>query len=122
MRGFDPNTPRDCVVKDEQGLSLTQQTVFKIKNLTVREVERLKNTLFAKHGLGENAVEKLLIGSQERQALEMGLVGWENFLDQEDNPIPFSQRNFDYIPAKYRAEIALEIRGEAELSEDEVKN
>ncbi len=122
MRGFDPNTPRDYIVQDERGLAPEQQSIFKIKNLTVREVERLKNSLFAKQGFGEKATEKLLIGSQERQALEMGLAGWENFLDQEGNPIPFILANFDYIPPKYRAEIALEIRGESELSGDEIKN
>ncbi len=122
MRGFDPNTPWDYVVQDEQGLPPERQTVFKLKNLTVREVERLKNNLFAKQVSGDKVMEKLLIGSQERQALEMGLAGWENFLDQEGDPIPFSLADFDYIPPRYRAELALEIRGESELSGDEIKN
>ncbi len=122
MRGFDPNVPRDFVVGDECKLPFEQQTIFKIKNLTVREAEILKNALFRKEGAGEKAVEKLLLGSQERKALEMGLVGWENFCGQDGRAIPFSLANIDYIPEKYRAEIALEIRGESELSEDEIKN
>ena len=122
MRGFDPNLPRDFIVKDEIELPTAEQTVFKIKSLTVRESEILKNVLFTKQGSGEKAVEKLLIGSQERRALEMGLVGWDNFIDQNGNAISYCQQNIDYIPAKYRTEIALEIRGENELSEDEIKN
>ena len=122
MRGFDPQTPYNYVVTDEQELPSEQQTTFKLKNLTVREMERLKNSLFRKQGSGKKAKEELLLGSQERQSLEMGLVGWENFLDQEGNPIDFQTANIDWIPAKARAEIALEIRGESELSEDEEKN
>lgn len=122
MRGIDPNTPFDFIVEEERGLSTEEQTIFKLKNLTVRESEKIKNSLFSKHGIGKNATEQLLIGSQERQSLELGLIGWENFLDKKGKPILFSSTNFDYIPAKYRAEIALEIRGESELLEEEVKN
>ncbi len=122
MRGIDPNTPFDFVVEEEREMPAKKQTIFKLKNLTVRESERIKNSLFSKHGVGKTATEQLLIGSQERQSLEIGLIGWENFIDQDSKPIPFSQAKFDYIPAKYRAEIALEIRGESELMEDERKN
>ena len=118
MRGFNPKLAREYVVRDERGLPASRRTVFKLKSLTVGEVEQLKNLLFLKHE-GE---EKLLIGTQERRALEMGLVGWENFVDEAGKPIAFSRENFDYIPAKYRTELAMEIRGEAELTEDEVKN
>lgn len=122
MRGIDPSTPFAFVVEEERELPVKQQTIFKLKNLTVRESEQIKNSLFTKQGIGKKTIEQLLIGSQERQSLEIGLVGWENFVDQDNKPIPFSKQKFDYIPAKYRAEIALEIRGESELSEEEVKN
>lgn len=122
MRGIDPSISFDFIVEEERKLPAKKQTIFKIKNLTVRESERIKNSLFTKQGTGKQATEQLLIGSQERRSLEMGLVGWENFIDQGGKAIPFNQQNFDFIPSKYRTEIALEIRGEAELSEEEVKN
>lgn len=122
MRGIDPSTPLDFVVEEERKLPKKEQTIFKLKNLTVRDAEQIKNALFSKHGTGKKATEQLLIGSQERLSLELGLVGWENFADGAGKPIPFNHQNFDCIPTKYRAEIALEIRGESELSEDEVKN
>ncbi|MBI5789289.1 MAG: hypothetical protein HZA78_10585 [Candidatus Schekmanbacteria bacterium] len=118
MRGFDPNIPKDYIVEDERKLPSSEQTVFKIRNLTVREMEILKNSLFTKQG----DVEKWLVGSQERQTLEMGLTSWENFRDQAGNAIPFSVQNLDYIPAKYRTELAYVIRGESEVCEDEIKN
>lgn len=122
MRGIDPSTPFDFVVEEERKLPKKDQTIFRLKNLTVRESEQIKNALFSKRGMGKTASEKLLIGSQERLSLELGLVGWENFADKAGKAILFNQQNLDYIPAKYRAEIALEIRGESELSEDEIKN
>lgn len=122
MLGFDPNATRGYVVKDEQELPTEEQTVFQLKNLTVRQTEILKNSIFSKSGHGKKAEERLMLGTQERQALEMGLVGWDNFNDQSGNMIIFSKENLDFIPAKYRSEIAAEIRGENELTEGEEKN
>ncbi len=123
MRGIDTEAPRRYIVIDEQKVRTEEQTVFLLKNLSIREMEQLRNCMFA----SETAVkkkkrqsrERYFLGTQERLSLEIGILGWENFRDARGKDIPFNKENIDKIPLEYRSELALEIRRENDDEEEE---
>ena len=126
MKGIDTKTPRRYVVVDERELNPEEQTTFLVKNLSLREVEVLRNCMFASETSGKkkskNTKDRFYLGTQERMSLEIGIVGWENFEEENGRMIPFTKDNLEMIPIEYRAELALEVRRENDPAEDEEKN
>lgn len=55
-------------------------------------------------------------------ALRVGLVDWENVLDENDKPLKFSIANFRYLPWAIGQELAGELVNMSFLAEDEAKN
>lgn len=107
---------RDYVVTDERKLPTKQQTVFKLKTLSAREIAELEDILYSRETVvrDEGAVISEALtrktGTYSLRALQMGLIGWENFLGHQDKPIPFDlKEHLDSIPRKYRDELATEI-------------
>ena len=56
------------------------------------------------------------------QVLRMGLVDWDNFLDNRDKPVKCTFVNHDRIPSEIRLELAGEILTRSNIDEDEEKN
>ncbi len=55
-------------------------------------------------------------------ALRVGLVDWENVLDENDKPLKFRIANFRYLPWAIGQELAGELVNMSFLAEDEAKN
>ena len=55
-------------------------------------------------------------------AIRYGLVGWENFNDENGKPINFSLENVKRVPPVYLSEISTEIINRSELGEAATKN
>lgn len=56
-----------------------------------------------------------------QSALKNGLIDWENIEDEEGKPLSFKPSNLRCIPGNYLHEIAGEIIGLSNISEDDAK-
>jgi len=57
-----------------------------------------------------------------KNTLRYGLVGWNNFPDEEGKEVKFSRHNFGRIPVTELTELFSEIIRISSISEDESKN
>jgi len=55
-------------------------------------------------------------------ALMLGLVGWENFKDENGVEMEFTTENMKRVPALYLQDIALELIKRSDLDEEKIKN
>lgn len=123
MKAINPSKVHDYVCKSERGLSSSEQTVFKVKYLTVNQTAELRDEIYTVKGVGKARSEKLQTGTVDMKTLKLGLVGWANFKDEEGKEVVFDKNKIidmlDMIPPEARTELAGHIRGESELTEGE---
>ena len=74
------------------------------------------------NGLQHMEVLNDLYKSGPFNALRYGLVGWENFSDENGKEIKFSAKNIERIPPLLLSELSTEIVNRSELGEDATKN
>jgi len=112
MKGVRYNVPRDYVCKCDKKLPKEDQTIFRVRFLTTEEQADIRDGLYGVTGVGASRKEVLKTGSTTYKALELGLLGWENFkYEDTGEAIPFSIENFSCIAPAERDEIANYIRG-----------
>jgi hypothetical protein len=122
----------EYVAKCEQGEK--DFVTWLIRPLTSVEHADIQNSLFQSKGFGKKRQEQFLTGTQALLVLRKGLVGWKNFKYEDGTDVVWEDptverteegrnrimdRNLDSIPTVIRMELSDEIRGEAELGEDE---
>lgn len=106
---FDPNYVFDYVLNKESMHEACDQTIFRIKPLTI-----LQNVI-CKNQLAKNSVES---GNYSYQLVKYGLIGWENFVYIDDGEeIPFNEQNFSTLSFIDFTEIAEAIKGLTEVEE-----
>lgn len=118
----DPNRTFDYVLKEDRDLPPEQQTVFKLKVLSARELARLEDSVSVMDKDGNWQVK---VGTKTLEILSCGLRRWDNFRDRNGNLITFvgsMDDNFDRLRPEWRRELADAITEQANLSEDERKN
>jgi len=122
----------EYVAKVERGDP--EPIIWILRPLTSKESADIQNSLFHSKGFGKQRQEQFLTGTQVVLVLRKGLVGWSNFKYEDGSDVVWEDpnvekteegrdrimdRNLDCIPAGIRQELSDEIRGEAELGEDE---
>lgn len=118
----DPNRTFDYILKEDRDLPAEQQTVFKLKVLSARELARLEDSVSVMDKDGNWQVK---VGTKALEILSCGIKGWENLRNRAGIFIPFSgimDNNFDLLRPEWRRELADAITEQANLSEDERKN
>lgn len=119
---LDPLQENDYICKADRDLPEEDQTVWKIKPLSAKEKMVLEDKYMlasasAKEGDQVETSFDIKIHRRNYDALNIGLVGWENLNDSEGNPVKFQKtkiRNaagfsdalLSRIPAAIRAELA----------------
>lgn len=118
----DPNRTFDYVLTEDRSLPAEQQTVFKLKVLSARELARLEDSVSV---MDKNGNWQVKVGTKVLEILSCGLKGWANFKHQNGNLVIFSgasEDSFDRLRPEWRRELADAITEQANLSEDEIKN
>jgi len=99
---IDPHKVHDYVLKSERTLPKEQQTVFKLRCLTVSQRAEVEDNYSSIDG-------RLLIGSRQMVTLRHGLAGWENMLDEAGNKIPFNEKEVEksiaFLPHRVMGEL-----------------
>jgi len=124
----------EYVAKCQRGEPKEDQVIWLLRPLASKESADIQNNLFRSEGVGKQRKEQFLTGTQVILHLRKGLVGWENFKYEDGSSVAWEDpaiekteegrdrimdRNLDKIHASIRQELSDEIRGEAELGEDE---
>jgi len=94
------------VDKDDDGNNKADATIWKLRALTGMEWVRCSSTGRVNHELVVN----------------IGLVGWSNFLDKDGKPIEYCLANMSRIPSGVLVDIFLKIDQVSTLGEEERKN
>jgi len=94
----------------------TEPTRFHIKGLSGSEfVEVMPFLVFTKDGYN-------ITSEAVRPLIKYGLLDWENFPDQEENPLVFSQANkFVFVPADIQYELARKIYHLTQITGEDTK-
>lgn len=99
---------RNYVLKEDRRSE--RPTVFHIRTLDRYEVSDLNDRL----------PEKMNQSKRVDEFFKLGLLGWEDFPDEEGNPTPFSHANFSLLSMGAANELFNEIAGI--VTESEAKN
>lgn len=94
---FNPNRNLEIsvVAKDDEGKE--EEIVFVLRRPRVADIP-----LFAE--LGDNPpIEKV------KSCLQQFVVGWRGIVDQQGNPIPLTEENFDALPAEVLYKLIFEF-------------
>lgn len=116
----------------DRDLPASEQTRFSLKHLTPRDEALLDNMLGSVRGDSMD----MRLGDQALMALNLGLVGVENFFDSEGKPVelereskmlhgyvkPIKDEILGLIPKDIRAELSNEIMRGSDIDEEELKN
>jgi len=99
---IDPHKVHDYVLKSERALPKEQQTVFKLRCLTVSQRAEVDDNYTSLDG-------RLLTGTRQLTTLRLGLAGWENMLDEAGNKIPFNEKeaaaSIAFLPHRVMGEL-----------------
>jgi hypothetical protein len=119
---LNPRQEFDYVLECDRTLPPEQQTVFRLRSLTVGEQADLEDSLAVRRGedLGIN------VGSQKLRILRLGLVGWSNFRDAAGAEVPFEAIKghprhvtdvcLDRLDSEWRTELANAITERGRLA------
>jgi len=124
----DPDAVNRYVPEDAREWPEADQPVFLLKALKAREAAKLQDH-GVEVGMGTDNTMRVLSGSTIIRALELGLVGWENFKDASGNEVEWRENNgkgrpenLDRIPERIRRELAEVIAEGTFFMEQEEKN
>lgn len=132
MKAVSTKQSVSYVPECDKDLPQGEQTTFLLKQLSPNEEALLDNMFSSVRGDSMD----MRIGDQQLFALHMGLVGVENFFDEDGNAIklerekgklhgfvqPLTNKFLAYIPKDVRSELANEIIGLGRIDEAEAKN
>jgi hypothetical protein len=133
MKAVSTKTTRQFVPSCDRDLPLADQTIFEIRQLTASEEAVLDNMI----GSLRDGSMDMRIGDQELAALHFGLVGVQNFVDENGAPVvilrdakqrkynlvnPIKEEILSMIPKDVRKELAEAIVGDAQVKAEEAKN
>ncbi len=122
MKAIDTKKIIEYVAKVDRKLDKKDQTIFKVKMISVSQQAGIRDNLYKVSGTGKQRSEKFQAGTMNLDTLKLGLVGWDNF-QGENGPITFDEKNredmINMIPSAVAEEISNFVRGEAELDEGE---
>lgn len=98
---LDVNHVFDYVLDEETHLERGQQTIFKVKPLTISQYTTCRDFL------NEDEEGSVRVGSYQYGMIRFGLVGWVNYF-YEDNyePIDFCEENLSTLREHVRGELA----------------
>lgn len=114
----------DYILEEDRELDKKEQTIFKLKPMSAKQYAVIQDAMKLE-GKGED-LKMGNLGSHTLNVLECGLVGWDNLLDIEGNPVKFKTKdvmaNIDILPVNYRFELASAIIEQTFLKDKERKN
>jgi len=119
---IEPGRIVDYVLKNDRKLPKEQQTVFKIKVLTARELAQIEDSYST---IDMDGQFHFKTGTRTLAILDVAVTGWENLKDKKEQPIPYDKGNanrWDYLRQDYRTELANFITEQTRLNEGELKN
>lgn len=128
---LNPNTEFDYVLESQRDDKKQDQIIWKLKMLSAKEDELLDNAWSLVEG-----EMKLNLGTQTRLALDIGLVGVENFFYADGTPVTIERstrkmhgfvrqltdETLSAIPKEVRGELAKAIMEGSQIGEEDVKN
>jgi len=109
LKRLDPRTIFDYVCKDDDD---DTPTIFKIKPLTVFEFKSCEE------GSPDRENNQQQLGEFTLKILQAGLVGWDNFVYENGEVIPFSFSNIGAIKYDNQVEIFENIMDISDVSEE----
>lgn len=129
---LDPQATFTYILKSQRDDEEGDQVVWELKHLSAKEEAFLEDKL----GHVRDGDFHVKIGSQNRLALDIGLVSVSNFLDASGNDVrverssvkmhgfvkPLKDEFVDRIPKEVRAELSQVILNGSSLDEDDIKN
>lgn len=124
---IDIKTVHDYVLKEEQGLSDNDQTVFQIRTLTAAQSMRIMG-LMNPYRKKINQPKKLTdseigeLGKVVQEICRIGLCGWKNFKSRDNKQIPFKKENIDYLQFSHQQELMNAIFEFNKVKESDSKN
>lgn len=92
--------------KDEDGNNKPDATIWKVRALTGMEWMRCTSTGLVNHEMVVN----------------IGLVGWSNFLDSKDGEVEYCIANMSRIPPDILVDLFLKINSASTIGDEERKN
>jgi len=135
MKAVSVNSTTDYICKCDRGLPKEEQTVFKIRSLSVEQEAVLEDALGQVKQGGDFAVN---LGSQALLALNLGLENVENLTGPKGKAVkmerderkallkggvrPWKDESLSQIPRAERNEVAQFIINGGQLTETEAKN
>lgn len=110
---MNPNTPRKHIVKfGQDDVEESKKFWFEYKRLTLAKEAELKDNIIKAKGMGDDRVETVTVGTQDKEILSMCVTNWGNFPDEDGNEVPFDIAKLDWIHPKVRSEMVNVIRGD----------
>jgi hypothetical protein len=106
---LNPQARFPYVCEEERGSG--DFTIFYIKPLTIFEYRHCE----------DSGSSNERVGAFGLKALTYGLVGWDNFLDEDGKIIPFDVNNISAIPYQNQLELSSEIIKISDVEEDLVE-
>jgi hypothetical protein len=104
MARLDPRSRLEYVCESER--ESEGKTIFYLKPLSIAEYLKCESV---------GRVQAVKVGTFTLRALQYGLIGWDNFADEEGGVIPFDLKNISYLHPNIQIELAEEIVRIAEL-------
>ena len=101
----------------ERNKDIGDPTVFKLKPLSGRRYMEIMPELKTDEN-GETSVS----GKGLWMAIKFGLVGWDNFYDEDGKELKFNMINIEKIPPVTLIDLAGEIINRSEVGAEERKN
>jgi len=130
--------PFKYVLRCDRALNKDMQTSFLLRRLSAEENAQIEDAIrysSTASSVAGNDPEVTVVqspGSTVLEILRVGLKGWENFLDEDHNPIAFTapsgmdstcpMSNIDKIHPDHRHELARAIEEGNTISEEDSKN
>ena len=124
---LDPKSTFPYVLECDRKLPNEQQTVFKLRGLTVAEEASVSDSMILAHsGTDELAFRA---GTHQLTILRFGLRGWEGFVNGEGAEVRFEQGKghprhitdecLDRLSTKNRTELSNAVMARGEITADE---
>lgn len=114
----------EYILKSDKDLDKKEQTLFFIKPLTARQFATVQDAMKISGDDKRFSIDN--IGTYTLDILQMGLVGWDNFLDIEGKPVKWNEKNMDKnidrIPADARFELSTQVMDSSNLKETQSLN
>ena len=115
---------QEYVLDSDKDLDTKLQTTFFIKPLSAKQFAAVQDKMKISSDTKNFSINN--IGTYTLDILQMGLVGWSNFVDAEGKQIKWMnkdmEKNIDRIPADARFELSTQIMDSNNLKEDDSKN